>query len=163
MNILAKFQGSSGKRPSEMEPTALAHKYGQPRFGLHVKLNGTGKSGMTPLPMMNAPGLSPTARQFIGDMEDYQRARFRGFTARELEMLESMAALRRHANRPIANQLDNALFPLYHRDKWDTVDSIPKHIAPWQLGKGRKGYWLVRTLFFIHESDLLTKDRQVMI
>jgi hypothetical protein len=156
MNIPLKMpQGTGTGRPSQTDPTPLSRKYGQPRFGLHAKLNGTAKSGITPLPMTNAPGLSPTARDFIGDMEDYQRARFRGFTAQELDTLDSMAALYPDGSRPIADRLENPLFPLYDRIKWDTEGSIPKHIAPWQLGKGRDGYWLVHhfILLFVYDWD----------
>lgn len=72
-------------------------------------------------------------------IENYQRSRFYGFAAHELEQLEVLTALR---NESLSSQLNNSVHPMYARDRWQTVAQMPRHYGPVPVRGDHKGYWV---------------------
>ncbi|KAL2061555.1 hypothetical protein VTL71DRAFT_6932 [Oculimacula yallundae] len=131
--------------------TALARIYSHPagkRGNLDHKILKTKtslKSGLTPsFPGKGAADKNKEHKR----LEDYQRIRFFGFTAAELQASESLAPYHAPTDRKLLNDPTSIkslgpINPVLAKSQWQ--EQIPKHQALFPLGNGRSGFWHVNT------------------
>jgi hypothetical protein len=118
--------------------SALARKYGAPERGEHTLLRGTKKSGWTPTsPLRPNNPKSPRSWYARKRLERYQKRRFRGWTARELQSMEALGAFQYTR----LSDLSNDIHPLFRIERWESKETVPLHLPTYPLGKGRDGYW----------------------
>ncbi|ESZ94714.1 hypothetical protein SBOR_4908 [Sclerotinia borealis F-4128] len=138
-------QTSPRKRPHPRYagPTRFAKKYGQPKGGVHSILEDylpEVKSDLTPV--TPAQFLDNQAQRDVAeDLELYQRMRFCGFTAAELESVLALADSYETTSRRMdwGKNLDNVpIHPIWDRKNWQY--ELPRHFAPYPFGYGNE-YW----------------------
>ncbi|KAF7862001.1 hypothetical protein EAF04_007881 [Stromatinia cepivora] len=139
------MQPSPRKRPHSRYPghTRFAKKYGHPKGGIHSVLENylpEVKSGLTPVTPAQFLD-NQDQRDVAEDLELYQRMRFCGFTAAELESVLALADSYETTSRRInhGNNLDNVpIHPMWDRKNWQY--DLPRHIARYPFGDGNE-YW----------------------
>lgn len=139
------MQPSPRKRPHPRYagPTRFAKKYGHPEGGIHSELENylpEVKSGLTPVTPAQFLD-NQDQRDVAKNLELYQRMRFRGFTAAELESVLALADCYETTSRRInyGNNLDNVpIHPMWARENWQY--DLPRHIARYPFGDGNE-YW----------------------
>ena len=118
--------------------TSLAQKYGHPigtlDYTSHRILTSTGKSGLTPI---SSPLPTPITEERL---KNYQKRRFYGFSAAELEEMGTMAAL---GDEQMVAELTNPIHPMYVRSQWESLADMPRHRGPVPIRGDEDGYWLV--------------------
>ncbi|EDN93733.1 predicted protein [Sclerotinia sclerotiorum 1980 UF-70] len=142
---LPNMQPSPRKRPHPRYagPTRFAKKYGHPEGGIHSELENylpEVKSGLTPVTPAQFLD-NQDQRDVAKNLELYQRMRFRGFTAAELESVLALADCYETTSRRInyGNNLDNVpIHPMWARENWQY--DLPRHIARYPFGDGNE-YW----------------------
>ncbi|KAF7879196.1 hypothetical protein EAF04_000394 [Stromatinia cepivora] len=131
--------------------TPFAEKYGHPRGPGHEILEDLlpmKKSGLTPASPSVVDWKKLASVEAHSKLEHYQRTRFWGFTARELEHIGALADSRRgkwdsdSASR-WADLDDVPLHPIFERQHWEREDVIPIHFPKHPYGDGDK-YWEVK-------------------
>ncbi|KAI9650891.1 hypothetical protein NHQ30_000926 [Ciborinia camelliae] len=136
---------SPRKRPHSRRPgpTRFARKYGHPTGGVHSVLQPylpEVKSGFTPV--TPADFLENEAQQeYAAALEMYQRMRFDGFTAAELESVLALADSYETTSRRVdwGENLDNVpIHPLWDRKNWQR--ELPPNEASYPCGDGNE-YW----------------------
>jgi len=98
-----------------LRPDSWAFKYGALAKGQF----GYDKSGLTPTDYV---GLSfPKAEDAgVAAIENFQRAKIRGFTTRELGQLDCLPT-----RELVPGNLRNEIIPLLQRDRWETTPAQP--------------------------------------
>ncbi|XMA16154.1 hypothetical protein WAI453_008945 [Rhynchosporium graminicola] len=129
--------------------TALARIYGHPTGKKGeidhkiLKTKTSLKSGLTPsFPLPFSADKNKDHRR----LEAYQRIRFHGFSAAELQVSESLAPYHDPADKKLLNSATSTNFtwpihPVFARPRWQ--EKLPKHQALFPLGNGRPGFWQV--------------------
>lgn len=110
-------------------------------------LKYTGKSGLTPIRLSGDEIADPIVRDRVWKVESHQRGTTFGFTAEELYRLGALAAL---DERPMSSDLQNALHPVFVRQRWQTEGSMPKHVGATPILGDDDGFWLVGEVLFLH-------------
>lgn len=96
-------------------------------------LKNTGKSGLTPI----TPGIFSDGQRYL---QNYQKRRYYGFSAAELNAMEAMAALN---TETMTSTLDNPVHPMYELSQWETYQQMGKHLGPIPIRGDHEGYWVV--------------------
>ncbi|CAD6449184.1 75141c8f-a1f2-471b-a3ed-173e684d8da8-CDS [Sclerotinia trifoliorum] len=129
--------------PRYAGPTRFAKKYGHPGGGIHSELENylpEVKSGLTPVTPAQFLE-NQDQRDVAKNLELYQRMRFCGFTAAELESVLALADSYETTSRRInyGNNLGNVpIHPMWTRENWQY--DLPRHIARYPFGDGNE-YW----------------------
>jgi hypothetical protein len=101
--------------------TDLAKKYGHPigkKDVDHAVLRHAGKSGITPVIAESRKRRTRAAEarwEFEDKLERYQRHRFFGFTAHELNLMDCLAALK---SDKLGMELNNLIHPIFAKERW---------------------------------------------
>ncbi|TGO28733.1 hypothetical protein BPAE_0024g00660 [Botrytis paeoniae] len=129
-----------------MRETPFAGKYGHPRGPGHELLKEwlpLKKSGLTPA----SPSVVDWRKLVLADshkaLENYQRTRFWGFTARELEQIGALADTRpgkwdSDSTTGRADLDTVPIHPIFERKHWEREDVIPLHFPKHPYGDGNK-------------------------
>ena len=102
---------------------------------------------MTPIRLSGDEIADPIVRDRVWKVESHQRGTTFGFTAEELYRLGALAAL---DERPMSSDLQNALHPVFARQRWQTEGSMPKHVGATPILGDDDGFWLVGEVLFLH-------------
>lgn len=142
----------SGRSGPERQLTALAQKYTHPTGEGHEIIARTGKSGLTPVrpPLPYGPFPTANQRDYLQELENYQRGRNPGWTLFELVQLEAFAPLYNNwlldgmVDGGIGfDQLNVPIHKLFVRTKWDQINWT--HKGRVALGNEGPGFWTVST------------------
>ncbi|KAF7909966.1 uncharacterized protein EAF01_003684 [Botrytis porri] len=131
--------------------TPFAGKYGHPRGPGHELLREwlpLKKSGLTPASPSVVDWRNLVSADSQKALESYQRTRFWGFTARELEQIGALADIRPgkwHSDSTTGRvDLDTVpLHPIFERQHWEREDVIPLHFPKHPCGDGNK-FWEIK-------------------
>ncbi|KAF7881945.1 uncharacterized protein EAF02_006633 [Botrytis sinoallii] len=131
--------------------TPFAGKYGHPQGPGHEILREwlpLKKSGLTPA----SPSVVDWRKLVSADrhraLEDYQRTRFWGFTAHELEQIGALADIRpgKWDSDSTTGRVDLGtvpIHPIFERQHWEREDVIPLHFPKHPYGDGNK-FWEIK-------------------
>ncbi|KAF4615546.1 hypothetical protein G7Y89_g15315 [Cudoniella acicularis] len=104
----------------------------------HKILIKTGKSGVSPIAALD-PNATLWERNWRKILEEYQRAKFCGFTTAELCLMEAMAPL---DESKMVDSLSNPIHLAFARGKWITEAEMSRHRGPIPLYGDYDGFWL---------------------
>ncbi|KAE9366473.1 hypothetical protein N431DRAFT_548361 [Stipitochalara longipes BDJ] len=129
------------------EFTTFAKVYTHPSGGGHRAIAGfvPYKSGLTPIPVPSPPNTNPTSDELlqIRAWEKYQVTQLKGFTAADLDLLETLAITNGSTDDTILN--NTPIHQAFAKPRW--MVPLPKHLAQYPLGLDRPGYWHVENNF----------------
>ncbi|KAM0148578.1 hypothetical protein ACHAQE_009776 [Botrytis cinerea] len=131
--------------------TPFAEKYGHPQGPGHDLLKEwlpLKKSGLTPASPSVVDWKKLISVNSHKALEDYQRTRFFGFTARELEQIGALADARpgKWDSNSTTEQADLdtvPLHPIFERRHWEREGVVPLHFPKHPYGDGNK-FWEIK-------------------
>ncbi|TGO42835.1 hypothetical protein BHYA_0005g01000 [Botrytis hyacinthi] len=131
--------------------TPFAGKYGHPRGPGHELLREwfpLKKSGLTPASPSSVDWRKLVSADSHKPLEAYQRTRFWGFTARELEQIGALADIRpgKWDSDSTTGRVDLdavPIHPIFERQHWEREDVIPLHFPKHPYGDGKK-FWEIK-------------------
>lgn len=133
----AQPDSSASNKKEPWKQSDLAPKYREPKHARNHPIlhqHRIKKSGLTPLETWREGQDAPSTQEMAQRrrLEIYQRVRLRGFTAKELQILETLAAYVEAKPSTLANPIH----PLLQKGQWQSADNIPKHLALFDIGDG---------------------------
>ncbi|EMR85463.1 hypothetical protein BcDW1_5901 [Botrytis cinerea BcDW1] len=149
---LPSFRGSTERvTRSSARETPFAEKYGHPQGPGHDLLKEwlpLKKSGLTPASPSVVDWKKLISVNSHKALEDYQRTRFFGFTARELEQIGALADARpgKWDSNSTTEQADLdtvPLHPIFERRHWEREGVVPLHFPKHPYGDGNK-FWEIK-------------------